>query len=55
MYAQDDIMIIENDTLKQHEQIKPDSFDCLIANLPFAVEDFLLTLPEAIRESYARN
>ncbi len=52
MYGQDDITIIENDALDQHEQVKPNSFDCLIANPPFAVEDFLLTLPEEVRESY---
>jgi type I restriction-modification system DNA methylase subunit len=52
MYGQDEINIIEQDALDQHEQIKPDSFDCLVANPPFAVEDFLLTLDEEVRESY---
>ncbi len=31
---------------------KNKSFDCLVANPPFAVEDFLLTLDEEIREQY---
>ncbi len=52
MYGQDDIQIIDADALDNHEQIKPHSFNCLVANPPFAVEDFLLTLPEAVRESY---
>jgi len=52
MYGQDDIQIIDADALDNHEQIKPRGFDCLVANPPFAVEDFLLTLPEAVRESY---
>ncbi len=52
MYGQDDIQIIDADALDNHEQIKRDSFNCLVANPPFAVEDFLLTLPEAVRESY---
>ncbi len=53
MYGQDDITIIENDALDQHDHIKSDSFDCLIANPPFAVEDFLLTLPDEVRKSYS--
>lgn len=52
MYGQDEINIIEQDALDQHEQIKPNSFDCLVANPPFAVEDFLLTLDEEVRETY---
>jgi len=52
MYGQDDIQIIDADALVNHDQIKPRGFDCLVANPPFAVEDFLLTLPEAVRESY---
>ncbi|QQD21114.1 N-6 DNA methylase [Oceanospirillaceae bacterium ASx5O] len=52
MYGQDEINIIEQDALDQHEQIKPNSFDCLVANPPFAVEDFLLTLDEEVRESF---
>ncbi len=52
MYGQDEINIIENDALDNHEMIKNSNFDCLIANPPFAVEDFLLTLDEEIREKY---
>ena len=53
MYGQEDINIIEQDALDQHEQIKLNSFDCLVANPPFAVEDFLLTLDEEVRETYS--
>lgn len=53
MYGQEEINIIEQDALDQNEQIKPNSFDCLVANPPFAVEDFLLTLDEEVRETYS--
>jgi type I restriction-modification system DNA methylase subunit/restriction endonuclease S subunit len=53
MYGQEEINIIEQDALDQNEQIKPNSFDCLVANPPFAVEDFLLTLDEELRETYS--
>lgn len=53
MYGQEEINIIEQDALDKNEQIKPNSFDCLVANPPFAVEDFLLTLDEEVRETYS--
>lgn len=52
MYGQDEINIIDADALDNHKEIKEQSFDCLVANPPFAVEDFLLTLDEEIREQY---
>ncbi|MFY4862017.1 N-6 DNA methylase [Aliarcobacter butzleri] len=52
MYGQDEINIIDADALDNHREIKEQSFDCLVANPPFAVEDFLLTLDEEIREQY---
>lgn len=52
MYGQDEINIIDADALDNHKEIKEQSFDCLVANPPFSVEDFLLTLDEEIREQY---
>lgn len=52
MYGQDEINIIDADALASHTEIKQDSFDVLVANPPFAVEDFLMTLTEEQRESY---
>ncbi|MCT7644454.1 N-6 DNA methylase [Aliarcobacter butzleri] len=52
MYGQDEINIIDADALDNNKEIKEQSFDCLVANPPFAVEDFLLTLDEEIREQY---
>lgn len=52
MYGQDEINIIDADALDNHKEIKEQSFDFLVANPPFAVEDFLLTLDEEIREQY---
>lgn len=52
MYGQDGINIIDADVLATNAEIKDDSFDILVANPPFAVEDFLLTLNEADREKF---
>lgn len=52
MYGQDEINIIDADALENSNEIKLASFDTLVANPPFAVEDFLLTLNEETRESY---
>lgn len=52
MYGQDPISILEEDALGDIKDIKPASFDVLIANPPFAVEGFLLNLTEKQRESY---
>lgn len=52
MYGQDEINIVDADALENSDEIKLASFDTLVANPPFAVEDFLLTLDEETRESY---
>ena len=52
MYGQDQIQILDQDALADVPHIKPESFDILIANPPFAVEGFLTTLSEAQRERY---
>lgn len=52
MYGQDEINIVDADALENSDELKLASFDTLVANPPFAVEDFLLTLDEETRESY---
>jgi len=52
MYGQDQIKIIEEDALGDIADIKPASFDVLVANPPFAVEGFLLNLDENQKESF---
>lgn len=52
MYGRDEINILDADALASNNEIKDDKFDVLIANPPFAVEDFLLTLDETDREKY---
>ncbi len=52
MYGQDDIKIIEEDALSHIDEIKPESFDVLVANPPFAVEGFLLNLTDRQKETY---
>lgn len=52
MYGQDQIKIIEEDALGDITDIKPASFDVLVANPPFAVEGFLLNLNEKQKENY---
>lgn len=52
MYGQDQIKIIEEDALGDISELKPASFDVLVANPPFAVEGFLLNLNEKQKENY---
>ena len=52
MYGQDQIKIIEEDALGSITDIKPSSFDVLVANPPFAVEGFLLNLTDKQKENY---
>jgi type I restriction enzyme M protein len=52
MYGQDEIQIIDADALATHPKIKEENFDVLVANPPFAVEDFLLTLDEEDQKKY---
>ena len=41
MYGQKEIKVIDTDALANHEALQKESFDVLVANPPFAVEDFL--------------
>jgi type I restriction-modification system DNA methylase subunit len=52
MYGQEGINILPHDALDDIPDIKLESFDVLVANPPFAVEDFLETLSEEQREKY---
>lgn len=52
MYGFEDIQILDADALVRHAEVKEAGFQVLIANPPFAVEDFLLTIPEEERERY---
>ena len=52
MYGRNEVQIIDADALVSHEDIKPESFDILVANPPFAVEDFLQTISEVEREKF---
>lgn len=52
MYGRNEVNIIDADALVSHEDIKPESFDILVANPPFAVEDFLQTIDEVEREKF---
>lgn len=52
MYGLDEIQIIDADALIHNDKIKEEKFDVLVANPPFAVEDFLMTLEEEDRDKY---
>ena len=52
MYGRKEIQIIDADALVPHSEIKEAGFNVLIANPPFAVEDFLLTVDEEHRDKY---
>ncbi|RJL71473.1 N-6 DNA methylase [Acinetobacter radioresistens] len=52
MYGRNEVKIIDADALISHDEIKPESFDVLVANPPFAVEDFLQTIDEVEREKF---
>jgi type I restriction enzyme M protein len=52
MYGQEGINILPHDALDDIPEIKLESFDILVANPPFAVEDFLDTLSEEQRPKY---
>lgn len=53
MYGFKEIQVIDADALVPHADIKEQGFQVLVANPPFAVEDFLLTVPEEERERFA--
>lgn len=52
MYGRDEINVLDADALAANPVIKDGSFHVLIANPPFAVEDFLMTLDEEDRDKY---
>ena len=52
MYGQDQINILEEDSLSDIPEIKHESFDVLVANPPFAVEGFLLNLDDKQKQLY---
>lgn len=52
MYGQDQIKILEKDALSNIDEIKPESFDVLVANPPFAVEGFLMNLDQKQKKNY---
>ena len=52
MYGFKEIQVIDADALVRHPNIKEQGFQLLVANPPFAVEDFLLTVPEEERERF---
>ena len=52
MYGFKEIQVIDADALVRHPSIKEQGFQLLVANPPFAVEDFLLTVPEEERERF---
>lgn len=52
MYGFNEIRILDADALVQHADIVETGHDILIANPPFAVEDFLQTVPEEERTRY---
>lgn len=52
MYGFKEIQVIDADALMPHAAIKEQGFQVLVANPPFAVEDFLLTVPEQDRERF---
>lgn len=52
MYGYNDIRILDADALVRRPDVPEAAFDALIANPPFAVEDFLQTVPEEERERF---
>ncbi len=46
MYGQNEIQVLDTDALVSNPKIKEESFDVLVANPPFAVKDFLMTLED---------
>ena|GEM_PF-1776346 len=52
MYGFNEVRILDADALVRHPNIAEAGHDILLANPPFAVEDFLQTVPEEERERY---
>lgn len=53
MHGRNEIKVMDSDALAENKDIKNNDFDVLIANPPFAVEDFLTTLNEEERENFS--
>ena len=53
MYGQDGIQIVYGDALVKHDTIKDGEFKVLIANPPYSVPGFLVTLTKDERNSYS--
>ena len=51
MHGQGQIKILDADALASHPEVPPASFDVLVANPPFAVEGFLQTLSDRMKNS----
>ena len=52
MHGQGQIKILDANALASHPEVLPEDFDVLVANPPFAVEEFLDTLSEADKKQY---
>ncbi len=52
MHGQEQIKILDADALASHPEIRPEGYDVLVANPPFAVEGFLQTLDEEDKKRY---
>ena len=52
MYGHEGVEILHSDALDNHDKIKENNFNILIANPPFSVDGFLDTLDEEIRDKY---
>ncbi|AIN73939.1 N-6 DNA methylase [Flavobacterium psychrophilum] len=52
MYGQDDIKITYADALGKDTKVEDESFSVLVANPPYSVKGFLLTLSDEERKSY---
>ncbi len=52
MHGQEQIKILDADALASHPEIRPEGYDILVANPPFAVEGFLHTLNDADKDQY---
>ena len=52
MHGQEQIKILDADALASHPEIRPESYDILVANPPFAVDGFLQTLNEEDKKEY---
>ncbi len=52
MYGQEQINILDIDALCKKQELKPESYDVLVANPPFAVDGFLQTLSDEDKKQF---